>query len=792
MTTTPPFRLPTSLGKRLMIAFVVLTSLVLCTGIAAWIVWERLEKQVERIVDESLPAINGTYQLERATSHLLVQLLKLRNTRSAAKHQQIYSEITRSLDDIQHAIVLSSRTNNATPEQRSEFLGLKQDVEFQAELLSKQIKYEQAVEQLQKQIQWLHQDLVDDAAPLLQEVEWHLSSILESSQEMSNFANVVKEFAILQDLTFKENELQQLVTEVIARHYQQDLSSAFLFIGYKTEDISRLTNGLTDYPSTVSYRQILSELIEQVKPGGPLHELLQEDVANYQQLSAMEPRLDQAIAQYHLNIQQVVVDANTMLGHAGKTTQKMVTTGKIVMSLVVFLALTISIFVLIVLIGRRLVQRLNLLGQDLMRIAQGEFDFEISVSGRDEIGRMGDSLRCFCEQIKKMEKTNALNLINNTHASLITCYSDGTIESVNPSALQLLAQYGLKTGQPLWYAFPGMASTQVEQQFTAGSALQCSGSSECIIAIDNQGASSYLHLFLRRYDQASTSKLIITITDVTRQEMNARELSQQVEERTRALTQKNQQLAQEIEQRKRVQDELIHAAKMAVMGQAMTSLAHELNQPLSAMQTYIFTCRLCVRRGELNSLSQGLNRMEKLTLRMNHIISALRNFGRKSPVENPRCAIELQEVVTQAIVLLQSRVKKARCQLKNQLPAGLVIYADNIQMEQVFVNLLVNSLDAVATASQGYITIDLLAKTDTQIRCSIHDNGPGFSPELLPRLFTPFTTSKEIGLGLGLSICRSLLEKCDAEIYLASNLNRGAMVILDFNVTNDQVRTGAS
>lgn len=791
MKANRSLRLPTSLGKRLMIAFVVLTALVLCTGIAAWTVWERLEKQVERIVDESLPAINGTYQLERATSHLLVLLLKLRDTRSNAEHQQLYSEITQNLNDIQHASVISSRTNNETPEQRLKFLALKQDVEFQAGLLNKQIKYEQAVQQLQKQIQWLHQDLVDDVAPLLQEVEWHLSGMLESSQEMPNFASAVKEFAILQDLTFKENELQQLVTEVIAQHYQQDLSSAFLFIGYKTEEIARLTNRLADYPSTVSYRQILSELIEQVKPDGPLHKLLQEDVANYQQLRAMEPRLDKAIAQYQLNIQQVVIDANNMLGQAGKTTKKMVTTGKIVMGLVVFLALTISIFVLVFLIGRRLVRRLNLLGQDLTRIAQGEFDFAISVTGRDEIGRMGENLRRFCEEIKKMEKTNALNLINNTHASLITCYPNGTIESVNPSAQALLAPYGLKTGQPLWYAFPGMASHLVEQQFIAGSELECSGCSECIVAIDNQGEPSYLHLFLRRYEQANSAKLIITITDVTRQELNARELSRQVEERTLALTQNNQQLAQEIEQRKRAQDELIQAAKMAVMGQAMTSLAHELNQPLSAMRTYIFTSRMCVQRGELNPLSQGLVKMEKLTLRMNHIISALRNFARKSSVESPRSAIELQEVATQAIVLLQARAKKDRCQLQNSLPTDLVIYADNIQMEQVFVNLLVNSLDAVATTSLGCVTIDLLVKTDTRIRCAISDNGPGFSAELLPRLFTPFTTSKEIGLGLGLSICRSLLEKCDGEISLASNLNRGAMVILEFNAANDPVTTGA-
>ncbi len=102
--------------------------------------------------------------------------------------------------------------------------------------LKQQIEHAETLQQLQKRSNWLHQDLVDDAAPLLQEVEWHLTSMVASPDDMSEWQRH-QGFSALQDLTFKENELQSLVGEVIAQRYQQDLESAFLFIGYKIDEI---------------------------------------------------------------------------------------------------------------------------------------------------------------------------------------------------------------------------------------------------------------------------------------------------------------------------------------------------------------------------------------------------------------------------------------------------------------------------------------------------------------------------------------------------------------------------
>lgn len=778
--------MPRSLGRRLILAFVAITALTGAMGMAAYVMWDRLGRQIHLIVEESLPAIDNAYQLERASSRLLLLLAQLRDTRDPVQYQRLSHSVSTTLRDIQRAYRLGTPGDQETPSQRQAFGELSALVADHGCYLKQQIEHAETLQQLQKRSNWLHQDLVDDAAPLLQEVEWHLTGMVASPDDMSEFGNVIKEFSALQDLTFKENELQSLVGEVIAQRYQQDLESAFLFIGYKIDEIDELTSRLAEYPSTVSYRQILQDIITLVKPDGPLHRLLLADVQTHQQLTALRPRLDDAVSRYHQKVSLMVSDANRSLSALGEDSSQQVATGKLVILVVLALTLLLSIFVLVVLIGRRLIKRLDLLGQELDRVAAGRLDVPVSTSGRDEIGRLGDSLRHFSQQLQQMERANALNLINNTQACLITCHPDGTIESVNPSALTLFRQTGIEPGRPLWQAFPAAARAMLADQFGADQPLHRLGHSECTLACDQDETPRFLHLNLRRFEQGRGYRFIITITDVTRQELTARELGLRVAERTRELTENNRLLAEEVVQRQQAertllqtQDELIQAAKMAVVGQAMTSLAHELNQPLSAMMTYLYTSRAALAAGQLQALDQDLGKLDKLGRRMSRIINALRHFARKSPAEEVRVRLELGALAEQAMLLLETRAKRDGCTLCNELPEGLWLETDPVLLEQVLVNLLVNGLDAVAGLARREIRLQLLEQNETRLRLAVVDSGTGFGEAILPRLFTPFTTSKEVGLGLGLTICRSLLARCGGEIMLGSALTGGAMVIVE-------------
>lgn len=157
------------------------------------------------------------------------------------------------------------------------------------------------------------------------------------------------------------------------------------------------------------------------------------------------------------------------------------------------------------------------------------------------------------------------------------------------------------------------------------------------------------------------------------------------------------------------QDELIQAAKMAVVGQAMTSLAHELNQPLSAMMTYLYTSRMALASGESQRLGQELDKIERLAQRMNRIITALRNFARKSPQLDALCRLDLHELAEQSLLLVENRARREACQLHNELPRALD-QGDPGLVEQVLVNLLVNGLDAIAGRESRQLRLILLER----------------------------------------------------------------------------------
>lgn len=130
-------------------------------------------------------------------------------------------------------------------------------------------------------------------------------------------------------------------------------------------------------------------------------------------------------------------------------------------------------------------------------------------------------------------------------------------------------------------------------------------------------------------------------------------------------------------------------------------------------------------------------------------------------------------------MIVESRAKMQKTVINNLVPPGLFALADQVQLEQILVNLLVNSCDAVARNQHRTIDIILLSQDSVSIKLAVSDSGSGFGEDIIKKLFIPFTTTKDVGLGLGLSICRSIMTRLNGDIFLASNLNHGAMVVLE-------------
>lgn len=250
------------------------------------------------------------------------------------------------------------------------------------------------------------------------------------------------------------------------------------------------------------------------------------------------------------------------------------------------------------------------------------------------------------------------------------------------------------------------------------------------------------------------------------------------------INQQQHQLGQEICDRiateknlRTAQSELIQTAKLAVVGQTMTTLAHEINQPLNALSMYLFSANRAIEQQDTGLAKNYIVTMRSLVERMDNIVKRLRNFARRRDSELVGGAINLQQVIYSSweLLALKHRPLKASLHYPDNFPA---VYGDDVLIQQVLVNLFTNALEA-SQEKPPTITISFEEEAST-VTLYIADNGKGWPVHLADRLLTPFTTDKAVGLGIGLSISHSIMRQCQGELYIASTLDRHALVILRF------------
>ena len=240
------------------------------------------------------------------------------------------------------------------------------------------------------------------------------------------------------------------------------------------------------------------------------------------------------------------------------------------------------------------------------------------------------------------------------------------------------------------------------------------------------------------------------------------ELETQVAERTRDLQLANVSLSHEIDERRRteatlhtLQDELIQANKLAVLGQVTAGVAHEMNQPLAAIRSYTDNSLALLARNDLGAVQANLISVASLSDRIGLITRELRAFARKT--SGARTPVHADIAIDGALLLLRSRLRSSAVQLvRGPSPRQLRVLAEHIRLEQVIVNLLQNALDALTSTPQPIVRLEVSTRGD-MAEISVADNGPGLAPEIASTLFTPFRTTKANGLGLGLVICRDIL-----------------------------------
>jgi PAS domain S-box-containing protein len=241
------------------------------------------------------------------------------------------------------------------------------------------------------------------------------------------------------------------------------------------------------------------------------------------------------------------------------------------------------------------------------------------------------------------------------------------------------------------------------------------------------------------------------------------------------------------EQDRKRQAELTHVARLSTLGGMVSGLAHELNQPLCAITTYAQTCLRKMRAGEahLSDLQHGLNQIVRQAERADEIFSRIRNFSRKSQMRRQRA--DIREIIETTIGFIQTELDHNNVQLKLSFPRTTqLVFADAIQIQQVVLNLVRNSLDALsATADrEKCITIKVASEDRNFTKVTVSDTGPGCPSEELHRVFEPFFTTKDAGLGVGLSISQAIVEGHGGKLWLSSSSPQGSTFCLTLPTWN--------
>ena len=235
---------------------------------------------------------------------------------------------------------------------------------------------------------------------------------------------------------------------------------------------------------------------------------------------------------------------------------------------------------------------------------------------------------------------------------------------------------------------------------------------------------------------------------------------------------------EEHERLRQLESDLAHVNRLNIMGELAASLAHEILHPIATARN---NARAGIRFLEmsppnLNEAKEAFGCVVRDADRANDIVGRMRDHVKKAPPQ--REPFDLNEAISEAIVMVRSAIVRSGVAVSTQFMDGLVrVQGDRVQLQQVVVNLILNAVEAMSSVEVG--GRELLVSTEqteaNEVRVTVRDSGPGIDPEHLDRVFEAFYTTKVSGVGMGLSICRSIIDAHGGWLWAEANKLRGAV-----------------
>ncbi len=343
-------------------------------------------------------------------------------------------------------------------------------------------------------------------------------------------------------------------------------------------------------------------------------------------------------------------------------------------------------------------------------------------------------------------------IVESSSDAIVSKHLNGTVTSWNRAAEQLLGYTAAEMiGQPITAIFP---SNQVNEE--EASILTRIGRGEKV--------ERYETIRCRKDGQAiAVSVTVSPIRDANGDVVGASTI-------IRDLTERETQ-----ERRIReLQADLVHVQRLTELGQVVSSLVHEVNQPLTAIGNYINASRRLLESGQREQVQNALKHIADQTDRARQIVQRIREFVRKG--ETRMRAEHLPQVFDEIVNLTEASVKQEGLRISTHIdPAASVAEIDKVQVHQVMFNLMRNAIEAMQCQPRRELVVMARPAEGGMLEVSIADRGPGLSKEVRRKLFQPFVTTKPNGMGIGLSVCRTIVETHGGKLWAEDNPGGGTV-----------------